>query len=270
MSREPIELSDISERRQAFDAAFLGALDRVAVWLVRHWLLAMNVLTGLLTGLAFVAPLLTAQGLSLPAQAIYFFYSFQCHQLPQRSYFVLGQQVAQCQRNTAIYGTLFLAGIAFGFLRQRLKPLDWRLYGLLILPMAVDGGTQLFGWRESNWELRTVTGALFGAASVWLAYPYVEQHLGALQRRSGPRAHRVVLYGKEDCSLCDKARVILERLQKDYPLAIEEVDITEDAELVQRYQYLIPVVHIDGHVAAVSKVSEVWLRQQLDSIAWNP
>jgi uncharacterized membrane protein len=40
--------------------------------------------------------------------------------------------------------------------------------------MAVDGFTQLFGWRQSDWFLRTATGALFGMASVWLAYPYIE------------------------------------------------------------------------------------------------
>jgi len=265
MSREPLELGEISARRRAFDAAFLAALDRATAWLACHWLLALNVLTGLLAGLAFLAPLLMSLGLRLPAQSIYLFYTTMCHQLPQRSYFVFGYQVAQCQRNTAIYGALFLAGVAFAFVRRWLAPLDWRLYGLLILPMAVDGGSQLFGWRESNWELRTATGALFGTATVWLAYPYVERSLRALRQPARQRVHHVVLFGKEDCSLCDKAKLILRRLQEDYPLRIEEVDITQDAALMQRYQYLIPVVHVDGHVAAVSKVSEVWLRRQLDS-----
>jgi uncharacterized membrane protein len=41
--------------------------------------------------------------------------------------------------------------------------------------MAVDGFTQLFGWRESDWLLRTITGCLFGMATVWLAYPYVQE-----------------------------------------------------------------------------------------------
>src|SRR3990172_8611667 len=216
MSREPLELGEISARRRAFDAAFLAALDRATAWLEHHWLLALNVLTGLLAGLAFLAPLLMSLGLRLPAQGLYLFYTTMCHQLPQRSFFVFGYQVAQCQRNTAIYGALFLAGLAFAFVRRRLAPLDWRLYGLLSLPMAVDGGTQLFGWQESNWELRTAT---------------------------------VVLFGKADCSLCDKAKLILRRLQEDYPLRIEEVDITQDADLMQRYQYLIPVVHVDDHVS---------------------
>jgi uncharacterized membrane protein len=41
--------------------------------------------------------------------------------------------------------------------------------------MALDGFTQLFCYRESNWELRLLTGALFGLASAWLAYPRLER-----------------------------------------------------------------------------------------------
>ncbi len=45
---------------------------------------------------------------------------------------------------------------------------------LLLVPMAVDGGTQLVGLRESDWAMRLITGGIFGAALVALAYPYVE------------------------------------------------------------------------------------------------
>ncbi len=61
--------------------------------------------------------------------------------------------------------------------RRRLRPLTWRLYLLLILPMAVDGFTQAFGWRESNWELRTITGGLFAVATVLAVFPRVESYL---------------------------------------------------------------------------------------------
>ncbi|HEX9075030.1 MAG TPA: DUF2085 domain-containing protein, partial [Anaerolineae bacterium] len=69
--------------------------------------------------------------------------------------------------------------------RSRVRPLDWRIYLLLLLPMAVDGTWQLFTspqdllpflpTHESDWLLRTVTGVLFGLGSVWLIYPHVEQ-----------------------------------------------------------------------------------------------
>ena len=61
---------------------------------------------------------------------------------------------------------------------------------LFLIPIAIDGGTQLIGWRESNWFLRTVTGALFGFASVWLAYPYVEDAMADVMAEEQERAHR--------------------------------------------------------------------------------
>ncbi len=131
-----------------------------------------------------------------------------CHQLPDHSYFLfgdslaplkpaleaggmpvgvnlfqerqfignpaIGYKVAICQRDIAIYAAVLLAGLLFGVVRRRLTALTLWFYALLLLPMALDGGTQLFGLRESNWLLRSLTGALFGVASVWLAYPYIE------------------------------------------------------------------------------------------------
>jgi uncharacterized membrane protein len=92
-----------------------------------------------------------------------------------------GWKVAVCERDVAIYGAILLAGLAFALLRPRLGrrgkwpkfPL-W-LYLVLLLPIAVDGTTQLFGLRESTPGLRFFTGALMGAATVWFAYPYVEE-----------------------------------------------------------------------------------------------
>ena len=51
-----------------------------------------------------------------------------------------------------------------------------------LLPMAIDGFTQLFGLRESDWVLRTITGVLFGLRLVWLAYPYVEEAMDDVLR----------------------------------------------------------------------------------------
>jgi len=99
----------------------------------------------------------------------------------------LGYKVALCERDIAIYGGIFLAGLLFGLVRGRLKPLPIVLWVLLgIVPIALDGGSQLIGgipippfsWfpaRESTPALRTLTGALFGVMNVWMAYPYVEE-----------------------------------------------------------------------------------------------
>ena len=88
----------------------------------------------------------------------------------------IGYKVALCERDIAIYGSVFLAGLIFAFIRQqgKVRAPSLKIYVLFLIPIAVDGLTQLIGWRESNWWLRSVTGAIFGIASVWLAYPYVE------------------------------------------------------------------------------------------------
>lgn len=102
---------------------------------------------------------------------------------------VLGYKVALCQRDVAIYVSILMAGLLFALIRKRLKPLPiwaWLLFGLF--PIALDGGSQLvFGFslplfsmlplRESTPFLRTLTGALFGVANVWLSYPYVEESM---------------------------------------------------------------------------------------------
>lgn len=125
--------------------------------------------------LPFLAPCLMWLGAILPARIIYSGYRFLCHQMPSRSYFILGYQMAVCQRDLAIYASILLAGLLFSLVRNRWEPLRWWLYLLLITPIAFDGLSQFLGWRESNWQLRTLTGALFGFANVALVYPFMER-----------------------------------------------------------------------------------------------
>jgi uncharacterized membrane protein len=86
----------------------------------------------------------------------------------------LGWKVALCERDVAIYGSMLVAGIAFALLRNRVRRLPLPVFVLFVIPIAVDGLSQLFGLRASNWWLRTITGALFGVGIVWLVYPYIQ------------------------------------------------------------------------------------------------
>lgn len=184
------------------------AVSGLIVGFARHWLAIFNSLWGLYILLPLLAPVLLHFGFSTPARVIYSIYSFACHQLPDHSYFffgdtltphihqleaggmeaglhlleqrrfigneLLGLKVAICQRDTAIYGAVFLGGVLFNFFRERIAPLNWKIFLLCLIPIAVDGTTQMFGLRESNWWLRSLTGALFGLAAIWIAYPHVE------------------------------------------------------------------------------------------------
>ncbi|MBI2864776.1 MAG: DUF2085 domain-containing protein [Chloroflexi bacterium] len=172
-------IEDIAPWRQTLNRSAIGGANRLARLVVHHWLALANLASFVFVFLAVLAPVLMASGLALPARAVYLVYKAFCHQLPYRSYFIAGYQMAFCQRNTAIYASMLVAGLGFALVRSRLKPLDWRLYLVMIAPMAVDGFTQLFGLRESNWELRTITGALFGIGTIWLVYPSVEMGMRA-------------------------------------------------------------------------------------------
>jgi len=150
-------------------------LDRLILGIANHWLLMLNSAVGLYVGLPIVAPLLMARGQTRFPNAIYFAYRFVCHQMPSRSFFIAGHQMAMCQRDVAIYASIFLAGVAYSLVRGRVRPLPLWAFILLITPMAVDGTLQLLGVLESTPLRRLITGGLFGLACVLLAFPYLEE-----------------------------------------------------------------------------------------------
>lgn len=74
---------------------------------------------------------------------------------------------------------------------------------------------------------------------------------------------RLTIFSGPGCSLCDKAKLLVERVARDVPLEIEEVDISQDPELFERYRYAIPVIALDGREVMAGKVTEFWLRKAL-------
>jgi hypothetical protein len=75
----------------------------------------------------------------------------------------------------AIYTSMLIGGMVFVISKKRLRGIPWWFWVLLILPMTYDGLTQMVGWRESTWELRVITGALFGFGNMWFALPLIHR-----------------------------------------------------------------------------------------------
>lgn len=99
--------------------------------------------------------------------------------------------------NLAIYGSFLIGSLVFHALRGGLPPLKWRLWLLLILPMAFDGGTQLVGWWESTWELWTLTGDLFGLACCRFVFLCIEWMTCGLPLRYQASNHTLFLLSRE-------------------------------------------------------------------------
>ena len=102
----------------------------------------------------------------------------------------VGFKMALCERDMAIYSAIFLFGILYAATGRKIKPLHWMLWILIgIGPVGLDGFSQLFSqmewswlesllpYRESTPFLRTFTGALFGFATAWFAYPAMEESM---------------------------------------------------------------------------------------------
>jgi glutaredoxin len=70
---------------------------------------------------------------------------------------------------------------------------------------------------------------------------------------------RVAFYTSPGCSLCERARGVLDAVGEPYEL----VDITGDPELEAAYREWLPVVEIDGARAFVYYVDEAAYRRKL-------
>jgi uncharacterized membrane protein len=201
-------------------------LNRGAYWVARHWLAIINTLAGLYVLAAFWAPL--AMHLDMPrlGYSLYDFYAPFCHQYPFRSWFLfgshatypyaipdsiaemnqlrtfvgnaeIGYKIALCQRCVAIYGTIFVAGLVYAWLRRRhsVPSLPMWVYVLIgVVPMGLDGGIQLLSkiiWSifpnllpqpyEATPLSRLITGAFFGLGVVGFAYVNINEYLEDVQ-----------------------------------------------------------------------------------------
>ncbi len=170
-------------------------IDRLISYLTRRWLPIFGIGFGGLIVLPFLAPILMKLGLSGPANLIYFIYSFLCHQLPERSFFLFGPQtmysleelgragadtthmftlrkfigssdigwkVAWSDRMVWMYTSMWVFGMLWRPWLSKIKRLPW--WGLLIflLPMAVDGTSHFIS------DLAGI-GQGFRADNAWLA-----------------------------------------------------------------------------------------------------
>lgn len=98
------------------------------------------------------------------------FYSYLCHQLPFRTLYFDGIKMPVCARDTSIYIATALGLLFFrlkGFGTKEFK-MNYVLLVLLFLPTAIDGFTQLFGFRESTNLLRLIAGFPYGLGYAYL------------------------------------------------------------------------------------------------------
>ena len=171
---------------------------KVDKWIYRlskNWLWIFGVFFGIWIGLPFLPPFFMAMGWESLANTIYLLYSFQCHQLPQRSFFFfgsagmyslseihavwqdttnplilrqfignpeLGWKVAWSDRMVYMYTSIMVFAGIWWVIRKKVQPLPWWGLFTLLLPMAVDGTSHLISDFAG-------IGQGFRDSNVWLA-----------------------------------------------------------------------------------------------------
>jgi uncharacterized membrane protein len=162
-----------SGKKQAIERFF----NSMGNFLLEYWAHIITAALGVLVLLAISVPFLSFFGLDVLSKPLFYALHYVCAQIPSHSFYILGHQLGLCARNFSIYTSMFLGSLVFVLSKKRLPGIPWWIWVLLILPMALDGTTQMFGLRESTWYLRLLTGTLFGLGSVWFALPLMQKSI---------------------------------------------------------------------------------------------
>lgn len=166
---------DYESRNEYIESRFQTS-KKINQMLQHHWIVLFGIAYGIFIALPFLAPVLMDIGWKGAGNSLYFIYSFLCHQLPERSYFLfgakftyslpevqsawkntldpmilrqftgephMGWKVAWSDRMVSMYSSIWVFGLLWYPLRRRLPQLPvWGL-ALFLLPMALDGTTHL-------------------------------------------------------------------------------------------------------------------------------
>jgi uncharacterized membrane protein len=210
-------------------------------WISGHWFELFLLFYGLWVFTPWLAPLFMKLGWTNAGNVVYFIYSFFCHQLPERSFFffgdkrmysvseiqavwqntvnpmilrqfigneAMGWKIAWSDRMISFYTSVWFFAVLWWSFRKKIKPISWWTFALLLLPIALDGGSHAIsdlagiglGFRDTNQWLavltdhslptsfyygdalgsfnswaRFITGLLAGLGITWLAFPYIFQ-----------------------------------------------------------------------------------------------
>ena len=79
---------------------------------------------------------------------------------------------------------------------------------------------------------------------------------------------RLTIYSKPGCHLCDEMKAVVRSAIADrLDITVEEIDISTNPDLLDRYGVEIPVLMIDGRKAAKYRVSSEQIQRLIEGRA---
>jgi uncharacterized membrane protein len=128
---------------------------------------------GVRASLLFAAPCMNPDD----SAWIYDYFSQECHQLAERSFFINGRPMPLCSRCTGIAIGCLAGQLSYYLLKDFYFNTIYAEYNVLpaiviillgMLPLVIDGSLQVFTDYKSNNPLRLGTGILFGISLTFL------------------------------------------------------------------------------------------------------
>jgi len=137
------------------------------VWAISAFLVAVWMT------LIVLPPVLLANGSDNISSPIYYFFSFICHQIPERSFHVAGHQFAVCSRCFGVYFGLLAGFLIYPFWRNidEIEPLPRIWLFLSLIPIGIDWSLTVFGIWENTHVSRLITGMILGVACATFIIP---------------------------------------------------------------------------------------------------
>ena len=144
----------------SLDTAKLMRKQAVRVWMIASLVVFAWVL--LIVGL----PVAKANGFVTISSPLYHFFSFVCHQIPERSFHIAGEQFAVCHRCFGVYFGLLFGFAIYPLLRSvdEIEPLPRFWLFLSLIPITVDWSLNFLGIWENTHLSRFLTGMIVGVA----------------------------------------------------------------------------------------------------------
>jgi hypothetical protein len=70
-------------------------------------------------------------------------------------------------------------------------------------------------------------------------------------------------YTRDQCHLCEEAKLMLKLVQQDIPFVLQEFDIDGSDELTERFGLMIPVIEMDGEIIQYGQIDYFTLSKRL-------
>jgi uncharacterized membrane protein len=163
----PIEIA-AGFRRQAW-RVWAGGTAVVALWVM----------------LTILAPMAQSNGLTGLSSPIYSFFHYLCHQKPDRSFHLAGEQFGVCSRCFGVYFGILLGFVIYPLWRRidEIEPLPKFWLFISLVPAGIDWSLTFFGIWENTQLSRFLTGLILGIACATFIVPAFVEITRNLTRR---------------------------------------------------------------------------------------